>query len=174
MTEGDRPITQSKRCRDCGELKSLDAFPRSRRRPDGRGTYCKPCYAARYRQYRERKAADEGRTIRERRHVPAGMRYCPTCKQIKELENFPRNRSARGGHGGYCKPCHNKKTRDTYTRLYGGTREYHLRRRYGVTSADVDAMIASQGGTCATCDGKPEHVDHDHASGKVRGVLCFN
>jgi hypothetical protein len=35
-------------------------------------------------------------------------------------------------------------------------------------------MIEAQGGTCATCDGKPEHVDHDHATGKVRGVLCFN
>ncbi|MDQ1746247.1 MAG: hypothetical protein QOD07_510 [Frankiaceae bacterium] len=35
-------------------------------------------------------------------------------------------------------------------------------------------MIAAQGGSCATCDGKPEHVDHDHATGKVRGVLCFN
>ncbi|MDQ1699749.1 MAG: hypothetical protein QOG34_1612, partial [Frankiaceae bacterium] len=51
---------------------------------------------------------------------------------------------------------------------------YHLRHRYGLTSADVDAMIEAQGGTCATCDGKPEHVDHDHATGKVRGVLCFN
>lgn len=35
-------------------------------------------------------------------------------------------------------------------------------------------MIEAQGGRCATCDGEPEHVDHDHASGKVRGVLCFN
>ena len=35
-------------------------------------------------------------------------------------------------------------------------------------------MIEAQGGTCATCDAKPEHVDHDHRTGKVRGVLCFN
>jgi hypothetical protein len=59
-------------------------------------------------------------------------------------------------------------------RLYGSTREYHLRRRYGITGADFDAMVEVQGGTCAVCDQKPEHVDHDHKTGKVRGILCFN
>jgi hypothetical protein len=35
-------------------------------------------------------------------------------------------------------------------------------------------MIEGQGGTCAVCSGKPEHVDHDHDTGQVRGILCFN
>ena len=35
-------------------------------------------------------------------------------------------------------------------------------------------MIKSQGGLCPGCGGKPEHVDHDHRTGKVRGILCFN
>ena len=36
-------------------------------------------------------------------------------------------------------------------------------------------MIDEQGGFCAIClVGKPEHVDHDHVTGKIRGVLCFN
>jgi hypothetical protein len=49
-----------------------------------------------------------------------------------------------------------------------------LRRRYGITGADFDAMVEAQGGTCAVCDQKPEHVDHDHGTGRVRGILCFN
>jgi hypothetical protein len=77
-----------------------------------------------------------------------------------------------GRQGG--KPCHNARGRQTRERLYGGGREYHLRRRYGIGAADVDAMIAAQGGTCAVCAGTPEHVDHDHATGYVRGILCFN
>jgi len=102
------------------------------------------------------------------------MRWCPACEQAKPFDEFPRNRRTRSGFATYCKPCHNARSRETRERLYGGGREYHLRRRYGLTSADVDAMIEAQGGTCATCDAKPEHVDHDHRTGKVRGVLCFN
>jgi hypothetical protein len=91
------------------------------------------------------------------------------------LEAFGHNRSSRDGYTSYCKPCHNAKGKQTYIRLYGSTREYHLRRRYGIGQADVDRMLAEQGNKCAGC-GKPdpEHVDHDHASGAVRGMLCFN
>jgi len=168
------PFPLQKHCPDCGELKDLDAFPRTPRRRDGRGTYCKVCFSMRYRLYRRRKAAREGRVVREQRDLPPGMRYCPRCEKIKAREDFPRNRSSRNGLGGYCKPCHNEKSKAACEKAHGSTRDYHLRRRYGITSADVDAMIEAQGGTCATCDGKPEHVDHDHATGKVRGVLCFN
>ncbi|MFE6227458.1 endonuclease VII domain-containing protein [Streptomyces sp. NPDC057854] len=36
-------------------------------------------------------------------------------------------------------------------------------------------MIAAQGGVRVICrEGPAEHVDHDHRTGKVRGVLCFS
>ena len=35
-------------------------------------------------------------------------------------------------------------------------------------------MVAEQGGVCAACrTDEPKHVDHDHQTGHVRGVLCF-
>jgi len=51
----------------------------------------------------------------------------------------------------------------------------HLRRKYGLTEAERDELIASQGGTCCICLSAPAvHVDHCHKTGRVRGVLCFN
>jgi Recombination endonuclease VII len=49
--------------------------------------------------------------------------------------------------------------------------------RYGVTASEIDAMIEIQAGLCliCLCDlGDKPHVDHDHKTGEVRGVLCFN
>ena len=35
-------------------------------------------------------------------------------------------------------------------------------------------MIDAQGGVCAACKtDEPVHVDHDHKTGRVRGILCF-
>jgi hypothetical protein len=163
-----------KACKDCGERKPLSEFPRNAGLADGYGIYCKACFAIRYRKYREQKAAEEGKTIRERRVAPPGQKWCAACSGFKGISEFPRNRSSSDGLATYCKPCHNAKAKETHTRLYGGTRQYHLKRRYGLSIADVDAMIEAQGGTCAVCPGPPQHVDHDHATGEVRGILCFN
>jgi len=99
---------------------------------------------------------------------------CPDCQEIKPPEDFPRNKNYRDGRHPYCKPCHNARGKESKQRLYGGSRHYHLTRRYGIGAAEVDAMIERQGGLCAICrERKPEHVDHDHLSGRVRGILCF-
>lgn len=42
-----------------------------------------------------------------------------------------------------------------------------------MTAAEVDQMVLDQGGFCLLCrERAPEHVDHDHVTGRVRGVLC--
>lgn len=103
------------------------------------------------------------------------MKRCPDCGEFKPLEEFPRNKRTADGAAAYCKPCHNARGRATRERLYGGSRHYHLVRRYGIGAAEVDALIAEQGGVCAICGrDDPEHVDHDHGTGAIRGVLCFN
>ncbi|WP_305789012.1 endonuclease VII domain-containing protein [Symbioplanes lichenis] len=94
---------------------------------------------------------------------------------MKRLDEFPRTTAKASGYHTYCRVCHNARGKETKDRLYGGSREYHLRARYGIGQADFDALLDEQGGVCAICGAAdPEHVDHDHATGWVRGILCFN
>jgi hypothetical protein len=103
------------------------------------------------------------------------MKRCPDCGKYKPLEEFPRNKRMRVGRHAYCKPCHNARGRESKNRLYGGSRHDHLKRRYGIGALDVEELIRQQGGVCPICDKPgPEHVDHDHATGRIRGILYFN
>ena len=54
----------------------------------------------------------------------------------------------------------------------------HLRYLYGIDVDEYNEMFARQGGRCAVCNelplegGKRLGVDHDHMTGKIRGLLC--
>ncbi|MGH7239024.1 MAG: endonuclease VII domain-containing protein [Candidatus Saccharimonadales bacterium] len=109
------------------------------------------------------------------------MKNCPKCKLDKPLTSqfWPKNRTTKSGWGTYCKVCHNKNCADSLARN-GGARNYHLRRRYGVTAKQVKDTIKDQGGLCPICgelldldaEKRTVHQDHDHRTNKPRGVLC--
>ena len=114
---------------------------------------------------------------------------CTGCQAQKPLSDF-RIRQDRGLPTSRCKPCitayqrHWRRSQPDYEkRRYQAqkveVRGRHLVRKYGVTLADYEAMLASQGGRCAICKTTPDtqrynvfHVDHCHSTGRVRGLLC--
>lgn len=52
-------------------------------------------------------------------------------------------------------------------------RHHHLTGRYGIGADDVEWLVERQGGVCPLCrTATPAHVDHDHITGAVRGILC--
>lgn len=58
-------------------------------------------------------------------------------------------------------------------------REWNLRSKYGIGLADYEALLLFQGGRCAICSATAAdlttrhlHVDHDHITGRIRGLLC--
>jgi hypothetical protein len=101
------------------------------------------------------------------------MKRCPACGLTKAFDEFPLNKRTASGYATYCKPCHNAKGKASRERS-GGARKYHLWRRYGLALADHERMLVEQDNLCAVCgEGEPRHVDHDHVTGRVRGLLCF-
>jgi len=58
-------------------------------------------------------------------------------------------------------------------------RKHTLKYTYGITIEQYDEMVRKNGGRCMACGQKPTgkkglHVDHDHKTGKFRGLLCFH
>lgn len=65
-----------------------------------------------------------------------------------------------------------RKERDPFVQ-----RRSELKRLYGITLEQYAEMFSEQGEVCAICKAecgtkKSLSVDHDHATGKVRGLLC--
>jgi hypothetical protein len=134
-----------KRCRHCGVEKALDDFYTDRKARDGRRPECKACNLAR----RRAKYAEDPRP-----YIARVMKW-----QRENRDRYlERQRSYRGTPA---KRIANRKS--------------HLKRKYGLTQEAFDEMLAAQGGGCAIC-GKPnpDNVDHDHVTGRVRGILCWN
>ena len=77
-------------------------------------------------------------------------------------------------------PENNKKYKDRYKKRYPervkrSDRNTHLKRKYGISVEQYDAMLLSQNGLCKICGEKPDTilcVDHCHKNKKVRGLLC--
>lgn len=67
------------------------------------------------------------------------------------------------------------KAQSNYRRRKGAYRNRRLVKEYGITSDQFSAMRDAQNGACAICEekfSKVPHIDHCHATGKVRSLLC--
>ena len=126
--------------------------------------YCRPCNAARMKEYRlDRKAQFLSGVLRH----PATKR-CRVCGAIKSADHFSPSYQVRDGLQNACKPCSSRLTNSI-----------NKKTRYGLSGKDIARRIADQGSQCAICGivfelGKKGsfHIDHDHRTGLVRGLLC--
>lgn len=110
-------------------------------------------------------------------------KQCSICEIVKPLNEFAKRKNRKSGLYCYCKKCackaKTKWKRDNPEKDILCRRKSMLKRRYGVTLEQYDRMLEEQNGVCAICGGVNKGgwrlaVDHDHDTGKVRGLLCQN
>lgn len=124
------------------------------------------------------------------------MKICSTCKQLKAISAFgPRKRNLDGLEYS-CRECINlsilkyrlqnpykikelqKKWRNSNkNQISERNRRWRLKKLYNITQEQYNEILLCQNNGCAICgimnNGiKAFHVDHDHLTGSVRGILC--
>lgn len=116
------------------------------------------------------------------------MKRCGICKTEQPESEFYRAKKT-GYLSSRCKECYRRKYREIVAHdperrreqwrraaAKRDTRAYWRKFRYGITEADYQAMVERQEGKCAICftEEKKLHIDHDHNTGIIRGLLCSN
>ena len=111
--------------------------------------------------------------------ISAASVAAKTCTRYgheKPLDAFHKQPRGKFGRTSACKPCAIAAQKECRERkpLAPHKRAWNLSTRYGITEADEQRIHAEQRGLCGIC-AQPlrRHViDHDHATGKVRALLC--
>lgn len=140
-----------KKCKRCGKNKSITRFPKHRKN-NALMSICNSC----------KELKDLGDTL-------AGHKTCSGCNKMKPVSQYYRRKDGKSETCSRCKTCMDTSFRD---------RSY--RTRFGITLAEYESLLEEQSSRCRLCGEKEKidnriknlAVDHDHKTGKVRGLLC--
>ena len=116
------------------------------------------------------------------------LRTCATCSTDKPLKDYRLRTGVKSGKRyewrertcAECRRAAHKVWRDANPEKSHAWHRRKVVAQYGLTPEQYDAMVEAQTGLCAVCGQGPGvgctktylAVDHDHHTGKVRGLLC--
>lgn len=160
----------SKMCWRCKQIFPLKNFFVAKKGFLGLSSWCRPCCS------NSRKALS---------YPPAVEKKCRQCRPVKSGSEFTRSQRLKSGLGSYCRPCLKINRKKWYAapevkeKQKVSARKSKLKRVYGLDEKAFSALVALQGGQCAICGSiRPGghnnqwHIDHDHQTKHVRGLLC--
>jgi hypothetical protein len=181
-------------CKTCKCPKTRDEFYNSKNKT-GHESSCKQCSDHRHYERRRERRLEQGLSVKfptlaNRQLMKEGKKYCPTCKQILNLSEFS-TMKVRSGIASHCKNCTNQWGREYNNTPNGKKRkegyyqknkerylDQKLKRRFGISFEQYKKILESQKGKCSICGKTPDEnkkmlaVDHNHSTGKNRGLLC--
>ena len=123
-----------------------------------------------------------------------GFRRCRTCDEVLPVSDFGRSGRDRHGLQSSCKSCTNSRNREKYyprrseeakerqrqhqrnwranlsdEERRQANRKANIRQLYGITVEEYDEYLSKP---CEICGVPSDHLDHNHATGKIRAALC--
>jgi hypothetical protein len=164
-------MNKTKNCNRCKNELTLDKFWINRQSKDGFFGNCKECQRA--------------------KKCEPGFKLCSKCFEVKNNSEYlivgKSKRLAR-----YCNKCSIEAKKEKRLRKIENDNKYYysnhseireqqvnarLLKRYGITINEYNKKFEEQDGRCMICSKehiseKRMHVDHDHETGQVRGLLC--
>jgi hypothetical protein len=111
-------------------------------------------------------------------------KICNKCGTEKVLTDFHYNKRSKDNRLNQCKKCVNKKNQEYKLKAKQDKTAWRRSqystelRKYGLTIEQYEELLDKQHGICAICDCEPFFkklsIDHNHITGKVRGLICNN
>jgi hypothetical protein len=100
---------------------------------------------------------------------------CPQCGEADRTKFYVDKNGYKASS--VCRECHKAQCRVRWHAKPELDRQASRAYKYGITADNFKQMFETQQGKCAICNEEPKtkrglHVDHDHETGKVRGLLC--
>jgi formylmethanofuran dehydrogenase subunit E len=169
----EKLFVHNKKCSRCHIVKDIEAFGHDAGRSDGYRYWCKECtnnnskiYYAANRELKARKSREYREKNKEKINA-----------WVKEYRKNNKDILSKRGKKNY------QKTKEDKQKYYESKRDVirnkNIFRNYGITIEQKTQMIIDQNNCCAICgeqlsNSRFTHIDHDHKTNKVRGILCAN
>jgi hypothetical protein len=151
----------NKICKKCKQIKDICEFYKHANYQDGFLPKCKSCV----REY--------DKTLTSKVRIIPNTKKCCRCKQNKEYKEFhPRPRNSDGLRS-ECKTCTRLQEKDYRTKKPDTQYYRKIKQKYNILEIEHHQLIAKFDGKCGICKTEDKLViDHSHATGKIRGLLC--
>jgi hypothetical protein len=116
--------------------------------------------------------------------IKIGWKKCYLCKTIKECDSFYKSKTGAQKRRGECKQCSNNVTKN-YQAKYPELKKtydqnHRLKNIFGITIEQYTELGNKHGWKCCICEKTETEnkrklaIDHDHSTGRIRGILCGN
>jgi len=170
-----------KPCSKCKIKKSISEFSKDNSTKDKISSCCKKCESLRGKEYRKKhknilsikrrkyylKNKEKAQVTRKKYYKTHRNQMLEKNKQYREKN---RDKIALREKKYY------EQNKEKITLYY---REYKCKKKYGITLEEKNQMLLEQDGKCLGCNKnlinpKDCHLDHDHNTKKIRGILCGN